>query len=74
MSADAPLLAALENIVKHGSHDRRADMLDRITNLFIGSAASFSEDHVLLFDEVFNRLIAEIEAKARFELSIKLSC
>jgi uncharacterized protein (DUF2336 family) len=74
VSADAPLLAALENIVKHGSHDRRADMLDRITNLFIGSAASFSEDHVLLFDEVFNRLIAEIEAKARFELSIKLSC
>ena len=48
-------------------------MLDRITNLFIGSAASFSEEHVQLFDEVFNRLIAEIEAKARFELSIKLS-
>ena len=74
MSAHAPLLAALEDIVKHGSHDRRAEMLDRITDLFIGSAASFSEDHVLLFDEVFNRLIAEIEAKARFELSIKLSC
>jgi hypothetical protein len=74
VSADTSLLAALEDIVKHGSHDRRADMLDRITNLFIGSAASFGEDHVLLFDEVFNRLIVEIEAKARFELSIKLSC
>lgn len=73
MGADAPLLAALEDIVKHGSQDRRADMLDRIASLFIGSAASFSEEHVQLFDEVFNRLIAEIEAKARFELSIKLS-
>lgn len=73
MSADSPLLAALEDIVKHGSQDRRADMLDRITNLFIGSAASFSEEHVQLFDEVFNRLIAEIEAEARLELSIKLS-
>jgi uncharacterized protein (DUF2336 family) len=73
VSTDAPLLAALEDIVKHGSQDRRADMLDRITNLFIGSAASFSEKQVQLFDEVFNRLVAEIEAKARFELSIKLS-
>ena len=73
VSADAPLLAALEDIVKHGSRDRRADMLERIANLFIGSAASFNEEHVQLFDEVFKRLIAEIEAKARFELSIKLS-
>jgi uncharacterized protein (DUF2336 family) len=73
VSAGAPLLAALEDIVQHGSHDRRADMLDRIANLFIGSAASFSEEHVQLFDEIFNRLITEIEAKARFELSIKLS-
>jgi uncharacterized protein (DUF2336 family) len=74
VSAEAPLLAAVEDIVKHGSQDRRADMLERIANLFVGSAASFSEDHVQLFDEVFNRLIAEIEAKARFELSVKLSC
>jgi uncharacterized protein (DUF2336 family) len=74
VSAEAPLLAALEDIVKHGSLDRRANMLDRIANLFIGSAASFSEDHLQLFDDVFNRLIAEIETKARFELSIKLSC
>jgi uncharacterized protein (DUF2336 family) len=73
VSADAPLLAALEDIVKHGSQDRRAEMLNRITTLFIGSAASFSEAHVQLFDDVFHRLIAEIEAKARFELSIKLS-
>ena len=73
MNADAPLLAALEDIVKHGSQDRRADMLDRLANLFIGSAASFSEEHVQLFDEVLNRLIAKIETKARFELSIKLS-
>ncbi|HEY6618095.1 MAG: DUF2336 domain-containing protein [Xanthobacteraceae bacterium] len=73
MSADAPLLAALEGIVKHGSQDRRAEMLDRITDLFIGSAASFSEEHLHLFDEVFNRLVVEIEAKARFELSNKLA-
>jgi uncharacterized protein (DUF2336 family) len=73
VSTDAPLLAALEDIVKRGSQDRRADMLDRITNPFIGSAASFSENHVQLFDEVFNRLVAEIEATARFELSIKLA-
>ena len=74
VSAEVPLIVALEDIVQRGSHDRLADMLDRITNLFIGSATSFSEDHVQLFDDVFTRLIAEIEAKARFQLSTKLAC
>ena len=67
VSADAPPLAALEDIVKRSSQDRRPAILDGVASLFIGSAASFSEEHVQLFDEVFNRLIAEIEAKARFE-------
>lgn len=73
MRIDAPLIATLEDIVEHGSQARRAEMLQRITNLFIDGAATFTEEHIQLFDEIFNRLITKIEAKARFELSAKLA-
>ena len=48
-------------------------MLQRITDLFIDGAITFTEEHVQLFDEIFNRLITKIEAKARFELSARLA-
>ena len=73
MRADAPLLSTLDDIVKHGSRERRTETLKRITNLFVEGATTFTEEHVQFFDEVFNRLIAEIEARARFELSVRLA-
>ncbi len=73
MRADASLLSTLDGIIKHGSPARRADMLKHITNLFVEGVAAFTEEQIQFFDEVFNRLIAEIEAKARFELSVRLA-
>jgi uncharacterized protein (DUF2336 family) len=73
MLADAALLSELEDVVEHGSPGRRAEMLKRITNLFVEGANAFTEEHVQIFDDVFDRLIAEIEAKARVELSIRLA-
>lgn len=73
MIADAPLLSELEILVKHGSRGRRAELLKGLTNLFVGRAADFTEEHVQLFDDVFNRLVAEIEENARFELSSSLA-
>ena len=49
------------------------DVYKRQTNLFVGRAADFTEEHVQLFDDVFNRLVAEIEENARFELSSSLA-
>jgi uncharacterized protein (DUF2336 family) len=71
--ADAPLLSTLDHIVKHGSRDRRAEILKRVTNLYIEGASDFTDRQVEFFDDVFNRLIIEIEARARFELSLSLA-
>src|ERR1700751_712708 len=73
MSAAPSLIPELEDIVQHGSPRRRAQGLPRITPLFPETASLFNEDHVRLFDDVFNRLIDEIESKARAELSHRLA-
>jgi uncharacterized protein (DUF2336 family) len=73
MSAENTLLAALDTVVQHGSPDRRAEMLQRITSLFIDGADRFNDEHVALFDDVIGRLIVEIESKARAELSVRLA-
>jgi uncharacterized protein (DUF2336 family) len=73
MSAAASLIPELEDIVQNGTPRRREHALRRITTLFLESASLFNEDHVRLFDDVFNRLIDEIESKTRAELAHRLA-
>ena len=73
MVAPASLIPELEEVVQHGSAERRTQTLQKITDLFLTGASHFNEDHVGLFDDVFSRLIAEIEIKARAELSNRLA-
>jgi uncharacterized protein (DUF2336 family) len=73
MLAAQSLIPELEDIVQHGSPRRRALALRRITSLFLDGADRFNDDHVRLFDDVFVRLIEEIETKARAELSQRLA-
>lgn len=73
MFSATSLIPELEDVLQHGSHDKRTSTLKRITNLFVDGAAHFNDDHIQLFDDVFGQLIAEIEAKARAELSTQLA-
>src|SRR5215472_16347421 len=73
MSAAPSLIPELEDVVQHGSPRRREQALRRITALFLDGASRFNDKHIKLFDDVFNRLIDEIEAKARAELSHHLA-
>ena len=73
MSAHASLIPELAEVVGHGSPERRAETLKRITTYFLDGASRFNEDHVQLFDDVFGCLIAETESKARAELSNRLA-
>ena len=73
MSVPASLIPELEEVVERASPERRAETLKRITALFLDGASRFNEDHVRLFDDVFGRLIGEIESKARAELSNRLA-
>jgi uncharacterized protein (DUF2336 family) len=73
MSASASLIPELENVIQHGSPERRAITIKRIANLFVDGSAHFNEDHVALFDDVLCRLVVEIEAKARAEMAKNLA-
>lgn len=73
MAASASIIPELEEAVQHGSPERRALMLQRITTLFIDGASGFSDDVVGVFDHVLSYLIEEIETKARAELSSRLA-
>ncbi|MET0277069.1 MAG: DUF2336 domain-containing protein [Pseudorhodoplanes sp.] len=67
------LIPELESVLEHGSDEKRADALRKITELFLGGASQFNDDHIRLFDDVFVMLIAEIESKARQELARRLA-
>jgi uncharacterized protein (DUF2336 family) len=73
MSASASLIPELEDVIQHGSAERRAKTVQRIANLFIDGASSFNEDHIGLFDDVLCRLVVEIEARARSEMAQSLA-
>ena len=69
----ASLIPEIEQVLQQGSPEKCAEVLSGITNLFLNEASRFNEDHVALFDDVFARLIEDIEARARAELSMRLA-
>jgi uncharacterized protein (DUF2336 family) len=73
MTAALSLIPELEDVIQNGTRAKRADTLQRITVLFLGGASRYGDEQVNLFDDVFGLLIAEIETKARAELSNRLA-
>lgn len=73
MGAPASLLPELEEVVQHGSAEKRAETLRRITTLFLDGANLFNVEHVALFDDVMGCLVEEIEAKALAELARRIA-
>src|ERR1700674_498328 len=73
MGAPASLLPELEDVVQHGSAEKRAETLRRITSLFLDGAPNFNDEHVALFDDVIGCLIEEIEVKALAELANRIA-
>jgi uncharacterized protein (DUF2336 family) len=73
MAVPASLLPELDEVVQHGSAEKRAETLRRITSLFLDGAAAYSNAHVALFNDVIACLIEEIEAKALAELARRLA-
>jgi uncharacterized protein (DUF2336 family) len=67
------LLPELEDVVQHGSAEKRAETLRRVTGLFLEGATVFKDDHVALFDNVIGCLIEEIEVQALAELAHRIA-
>jgi uncharacterized protein (DUF2336 family) len=73
MMRTLPLIDELETALASGTNSRRIEMLTRITDLFIGGAARYSEEQIGVFDDVMVRLVSAIEAKARAKLAHRLA-
>ena len=71
--AEQSILAEIEGALASGSPRRQAEILRRVTDLFLAGAHSYSEEHVDLFDGVISRLAEKIETKARAELASRLA-
>jgi uncharacterized protein (DUF2336 family) len=67
------LLGELESALQNGSSERRIDMLRRIADLFVDTAPRITNEQAGVFDDVFEHLIREIEAKAMLELSDRMA-
>jgi uncharacterized protein (DUF2336 family) len=72
--ATAPsLIPELDDIVNHGSAQKRAEAISRISDLFLQGAANFETRHVALFDDILMGLIASTEVSTRASLAERLS-
>jgi uncharacterized protein (DUF2336 family) len=67
------LITELERATHSGSPERCAETLRRVTDLFLTGADRYSEDQVLLFENVLELLVKRIERRARGELSTRLA-
>src|SRR4029077_4612031 len=57
----------------NGSAGKQAEILRRVTDLFLAGADKYSDEHVDLFDGVISRIAETIEIKARTELGHRLT-
>jgi len=73
MTIAGSLIPGLDEIVRNGDPERRAEAARRITELFLLGAANFRPDHVELFDGVLVGLVPHTELALRADLAERLS-
>ena len=73
MTVQQSMIDELEAAIAPSGVARRAEMLRRVTDLFLLGSSQFSEDEIELFDDVMGRLCVEIETAARVALAARLA-
>ena len=73
MTVATSLIPGLDEIVRSGDPQRRAEAARRIAELFLQGAAQFRPDHVDLFDGILTGLVPHTELAARADLAERLS-
>jgi len=70
---DDSLIDELNAAVAGGSEEQRQRILERVADLFAAGSRGYSSDQIALFDDVLQRLSADIEVKARARLASRLA-
>jgi uncharacterized protein (DUF2336 family) len=73
VTVERSLLVEIEGTFASGSAVRKAEILRRVTDLFLAGASDYSDEQVDLFDGVIFRIAERIETKARAELANRLA-
>src|ERR1700759_3299907 len=73
MAVAPSLIPGLEEIVKNGDPQRRAEAARRISELFLAGPATLKPNHVDLFDGILIDLVPHAEIAARTDLAERLS-
>src|SRR5262252_10703007 len=67
------ILGELEQALLQGDSEQRANTLRGVTDLFVLGAGQYTAEQVALFDDVFSRLVLEIESTSRAVLSRRIA-
>ena len=63
------LIDELNDVVAAGDASERKRILERVADLFAAGSRGYSSQQVALFDDVLQKLCADIEVKARARLA-----
>jgi uncharacterized protein (DUF2336 family) len=63
----------VEAAISTGSAEKRLETIKRLTDLFLSSSGSFSDEQIELFDDVLERLIKTIELRAIADVSARIA-
>lgn len=67
------LIDELNDVVAGGDHPQRVRILERVADLFAAGSRGYTGDQIALFDDVLQKLSADIEVKARARLAHRLA-
>jgi len=68
-----PLIQELQQALAKTPDSKHLAILRGVTDLFLNGAATYSQQHIAIFDDVISHLIEKIERPAVIELSGKLA-
>src|SRR5271167_3991070 len=72
MNPQTNLIDELEDVLASKYVSRRAEILRKVTDLFVLGSGKFSEDQVELFDSVMGKLLENIEHAARAQFGSRI--
>src|SRR5215475_11570370 len=73
MTVAASMIPGLDEIVRNGDPQRRAEAVRLISELFFEGSANLKPNHVELFDQILIGLVPDAELVARVELAERMS-
>jgi len=73
MELQSGLVGQLEDMLASKDLSRRAEILRRVTDLFVLGSGQFSDDQVELFDDVMGKLLENVETACRAQFGRRIA-